>query len=59
MPGLCLLRLDCAWTACRCDVLKLAMIKTERLARRLFNGNIYDCICAFDAAPQLLPGSAL
>jgi hypothetical protein len=35
----------------RCDTLKLAMIKTERLARKLFNGNIYDCICSYEPAP--------
>ncbi|EFJ47392.1 hypothetical protein VOLCADRAFT_61514, partial [Volvox carteri f. nagariensis] len=31
-----------------CDVLKLAMIKTERLAKKLFNGALYDCVCIFD-----------
>ena len=31
----------------RCDSLKLAMIKTERLATRLFGGALYDCVCAF------------
>ncbi|GLC40183.1 hypothetical protein PLESTB_000260200 [Pleodorina starrii] len=35
-----------------CDVLKLAMIKTERLAKKLFNGNLYDCICIFDPAER-------
>jgi hypothetical protein len=35
-------------TQFRCDVLKLAMIKTERLAKKLFQGNLYDCICMFD-----------
>ncbi|GIL42264.1 hypothetical protein Vafri_272 [Volvox africanus] len=33
-----------------CDVLKLAMIKTERLAKKLFNGTLYDCVCIFDPA---------
>ncbi|KAJ3694314.1 hypothetical protein LUZ60_009794 [Juncus effusus] len=32
----------------RCDALKLAMIKNQRLAEKLFNGNIYDCICRFE-----------
>ncbi|GIL89535.1 hypothetical protein Vretimale_1901 [Volvox reticuliferus] len=33
-----------------CDVLKLAMIKTERLAQKLFNGTLYDCVCVFEPA---------
>ncbi len=33
-------------------VLKLAMIKTERLARKLFSGNLYDCVCVFDTAEE-------
>lgn len=36
-----------------CPVLKLAMIKTERVAQRLFNGKLFDCMCRFD-----LPGEA-
>ena len=32
----------------KCDSLKLAMIKNKHLAARLFNGNVYDCICRFD-----------
>ncbi|KAI8111302.1 hypothetical protein M9434_004874 [Picochlorum sp. BPE23] len=32
----------------KCDVLKLAMIKNKHLASRLFNGNVYECICRFD-----------
>ncbi|KAF8056112.1 pantothenate kinase 2 [Scenedesmus sp. PABB004] len=31
----------------KCDTLKLAMIKTERLAAKLFRGALYDCMCAF------------
>ncbi|XP_072984241.1 pantothenate kinase 2 [Typha latifolia] len=31
-----------------CDALKLAMVKNQRLAEKLFNGNIYDCICRFE-----------
>ena len=34
--------------AFRCDTLKLAMIKNSRLAERLFNGRIYDCVCKFE-----------
>ncbi|PAN13524.1 hypothetical protein GQ55_2G333900 [Panicum hallii var. hallii] len=32
----------------KCDALKLAMVKNQRLAEKLFNGNIYDCICKFE-----------
>eukprot|EP00798_Chlamydomonas_sp_ICE-L_P004402 gene4402-14527_t len=38
------------YTRFNCDTLKLAMIKTGRLAKRLFNGNLYDCICLFEDA---------
>jgi type II pantothenate kinase len=31
----------------KCDCLKLAMIKTERIAKKLFNGRLYDCMCKF------------
>ena len=34
----------------RCDVLKLAMIKNKHLAVKLFNGDVYDCVCRFDEA---------
>lgn len=34
----------------KCDVLKLAMIKNGHLARRLFGGDVYDCVCRFDEA---------
>ncbi len=40
---------------CRCDVLKLAMIKTERLAFKLFNGALYDCLCMYTRAPASSP----
>ncbi|CAI5972651.1 unnamed protein product [Closterium sp. NIES-65] len=30
-----------------CDSLKLAMIKNERLAKRLVGGSMYDCVCRF------------
>ncbi|XP_020097282.1 pantothenate kinase 2 [Ananas comosus] len=38
----------------KCDALKLAMVKNQRLAEKLFNGNIYDCICRFEPAGQVL-----
>lgn len=38
-----------------CDVLKLAMIKNQHLARRLFNGQVYDCMCRFDEAKSHSP----
>ena len=38
-----------------CDVLKLAMIKNQHLARRLFNGDVYDCMCRFDEAKSHSP----
>lgn len=34
-------------TRFKCDTLKLAMIKTERLAVKLFGGSLYDCMCGF------------
>ena len=34
-------------TKFKCDALKLAMIKTERLAVKLFGGSLYDCMCSF------------
>ncbi|XP_058091822.1 pantothenate kinase 2-like [Magnolia sinica] len=34
----------------KCDALKLAMVKNQRLAEKLVNGNIYDCVCRFDPA---------
>lgn len=36
-------------TRFKCDVLKLAMIKSERLAKKLFGGLLYDCMCLFEA----------
>jgi hypothetical protein len=27
---------------------QLAMVKNQRLAEKLFDGNIYDCICKFE-----------
>ncbi|GMH37452.1 hypothetical protein BSKO_05325 [Bryopsis sp. KO-2023] len=32
----------------KCDSLKLAMIKTRRIAENLFNGNLYDCVCVYE-----------
>ncbi|KAL0341543.1 UNVERIFIED_CONTAM: Pantothenate kinase [Sesamum calycinum] len=34
----------------KCDALKLAMVKNQRLAAKLINGNIYDCVCRFEPA---------
>ncbi|KAK4479335.1 hypothetical protein RD792_014847 [Penstemon davidsonii] len=34
----------------KCDALKLAMVKNQRLAEKLIKGNIYDCVCRFEAA---------
>ncbi|WOL02923.1 pantothenate kinase 2 [Canna indica] len=36
----------------RCDALKLAMVKNQRLAEKLFNGNIYDSICRFEPGKE-------
>ncbi|KAK1280437.1 Pantothenate kinase 2 [Acorus gramineus] len=32
----------------KCDTLKLAMVKNQRLAEKLIKGNIYDCVCRFE-----------
>lgn len=32
----------------KCDVLKLAMVKNQRLAEQIINGSIYDCVCRFE-----------
>jgi len=45
------------YAAFKCDSLKLAMIKTERLARKLFNGNLYDCVCLYQAGALAGGGS--
>ncbi|ONK66303.1 uncharacterized protein A4U43_C06F6300 [Asparagus officinalis] len=37
----------------KCDALKLAMVKNQRLAEKLVNGNIYDCVCRFEPAQEL------
>lgn len=34
----------------KCDALKLAMVKNQRLAENLLKGNIYDCVCRFEPA---------
>jgi pantothenate kinase len=31
-----------------CDSLKIAMVKNQRLAEKLFEGNVYDCVLRFD-----------
>ncbi|KAI7754072.1 hypothetical protein M8C21_009587 [Ambrosia artemisiifolia] len=38
----------------KCDALKLAMVKNQRLAEKLINGNIYDCVCRYEPASQLV-----
>ncbi|GJP44935.1 hypothetical protein CLOM_g4333 [Closterium sp. NIES-68] len=37
-----------------CDSLKLAMIKNERLAKRLVDGSMYDCVCRFQPGTTAL-----
>ncbi|KAL9275545.1 Pantothenate kinase 2-like protein [Drosera capensis] len=32
----------------KCDALKLAMVKNQRLAEKLIQGNIYDCVCRYE-----------
>lgn len=34
----------------KCDALKLAMVKNQRLAAKLVKGNIYDCVCRYEQA---------
>ncbi|XP_057952795.1 pantothenate kinase 2-like [Malania oleifera] len=34
----------------KCEVLKLAMVKNQRLAEKLIGGNIYDCVCRYEPA---------
>ncbi|KAK7291629.1 hypothetical protein RIF29_06933 [Crotalaria pallida] len=34
----------------KCDALKLAMVKNQRLAENLVKGNIYDCVCKYEPA---------
>ncbi|XP_047316835.1 pantothenate kinase 2 [Impatiens glandulifera] len=34
----------------KCDALKLAMVKNQRLAEKLIEGNIYDCVCRYEPA---------
>ncbi|XP_024385144.1 pantothenate kinase 2 isoform X2 [Physcomitrium patens] len=36
----------------KCDVLKLAMVKNQRLAEQIINGSIYDCVCRFEPKEQ-------
>lgn len=40
------------YAAFDCDVIKLAMIKNDRIAKKLFGGNIYDVICSFVPKPR-------
>ncbi|XVF09297.1 hypothetical protein REPUB_Repub07fG0080500 [Reevesia pubescens] len=34
----------------KCEALKLAMVKNQRLAEKLIEGNIYDCVCRYESA---------
>lgn len=34
----------------RCDTLKVALLKNERLAHRLFGGGLFSCVCQFEPA---------
>ncbi|XP_052181126.1 pantothenate kinase 2-like isoform X2 [Diospyros lotus] len=34
----------------KCDALKLAMVKNQRLAEKLIEGTIYDCVCRYEPA---------
>lgn len=34
----------------KCDTLKLAMVKNQRLAEKLVKGNIYDSVCRYEPA---------
>ncbi|KAJ7558584.1 hypothetical protein O6H91_04G047400 [Diphasiastrum complanatum] len=36
----------------KCDALKLAMIKNQRLAEKLIGGSIYDCVCRYEPGTQ-------
>ncbi len=46
------------YAAFKCDSLKLAMIKTERLAKKLFNGKLYDCVCLYQPGAAANGGGA-
>jgi len=35
-------------------ICQLAMVKNQRLAEKLVKGNIYDCVCRFEPAEELL-----
>ncbi|KAH7857411.1 hypothetical protein Vadar_012396 [Vaccinium darrowii] len=43
----------------KCDALKLAMVKNQRLAEKLINGNIYDCVCRYEPSNSKLQSSSL
>ncbi|KAF7124442.1 hypothetical protein RHSIM_Rhsim12G0164700 [Rhododendron simsii] len=43
----------------KCDALKLAMVKNQRLAEKLIKGNIYDCVCRYEPASSDLQSSSL
>lgn len=33
--------------------MKVAMIKTERIAKQLFEGSLYDCVCTYTSPASL------
>jgi len=35
-------------TRFRCDCIKLAMVKNQRLSEKLFGGQQFDCVCIFE-----------
>lgn len=37
------------WTQFTCPSLKLAMVKNAHLAKKLFSGELYDCICLYES----------
>ena len=42
----------------KCDALKLAMIKNQHLAQKLFGGKVYDCVCLYEPAAMSPSASA-
>ena len=46
----------CLRSSFKCDALKLAMIKNQHLAEKLFGGNVYDCVCLYEPAAAQPPG---
>eukprot|EP01026_Neomeris_dumetosa_P051107 TRINITY_DN4492_c1_g1_i1.p1 TRINITY_DN4492_c1_g1~~TRINITY_DN4492_c1_g1_i1.p1 ORF type:complete len:443 (+),score=70.32 TRINITY_DN4492_c1_g1_i1:91-1419(+) len=38
------------WAKFKCDCLRLAMIKNQWVANKLFGGDLYDCMCVYQKA---------